>query len=68
MKSAGIFLCLLLISCLAWSQPSQEEITKIRQQMAKIRQSTDWDDPAAAAKANEEIQKLARPSLNYLPE
>lgn len=27
--------------------------------MAKIRQTTNWNDPAAAKKANEEIQKLA---------
>ena len=27
--------------------------------MAKIRQTTNWDDPAAAEKANAEIKKLA---------
>lgn len=32
----------------------------IRKQMAKIRQSTDWNDPAAAKKANEEIKKMAQ--------
>ena len=32
---------------------------QIRQQMAKIRQTTNWNDPAAAKKANEEIKKLA---------
>jgi tetratricopeptide (TPR) repeat protein len=45
----------LLVS--AQNKPSTEQI---RQQMAKIRQTTNWSDPAAAKKANEEIKKLAQ--------
>jgi tetratricopeptide (TPR) repeat protein len=60
MKNPVILLCLILFSCIVWGQPSQDEIARIRAQMAKIRQTTNWDDPAAAKKANEEIQKLAR--------
>lgn len=44
---------------LALAQTNPEETAKIRQQMAKIRQTTDWNNPAAATKANEEIKRLA---------
>jgi tetratricopeptide (TPR) repeat protein len=53
-----LFLCFAAI--LLFAQANPEEIAKIRQQMAKIRQSTNWNDPAAAKKANSEIQKLAQ--------
>jgi Leucine-rich repeat (LRR) protein len=33
---------------------------QIRQEMARIRQTTNWDDPAAAKKANEQIRELAK--------
>jgi len=53
---------LLILSVCIWniavSQTTQTP-DQIRQQMAKIRQTTNWDDPAAAKKANEEIKKLA---------
>jgi len=39
---------------------TNQSTEQIRQQMAKIRQTTNWDDPAAAQKANEEIKKLAK--------
>jgi len=42
------------------AQNNANNSATIRQQMAKIRQSTNWDDPVAAKKANEEIQKLAK--------
>jgi len=48
----------LCVSVLANAQNTQST-EQIRQQMAKIRQTTNWDDPAAAKKANEEIKKLA---------
>jgi len=54
-----IYLVLLFVIALpALSQNSSPDA--IRKQMAKIRQTTNWNDPAAAKKANEEIQKLAR--------
>lgn len=34
--------------------------TQIRQEMARIRQTTNWDDPVAAKKANEQIRELAK--------
>jgi Tfp pilus assembly protein PilF len=52
---------------------NQTDTDAIRKQMAKIRQTTDWNDPAAAKKANEEIKKLAgqlsggQPSFNSTP-
>ncbi len=48
----------LLGSALVSSQTAQSA-EQIRAQMAKIRQTTNWDDPAAAEKANAEIKKLA---------
>jgi tetratricopeptide (TPR) repeat protein len=54
-----IYLVLLFAIALpALSQNSSPDA--IRKQMAKIRQTTNWNDPAAAKKANEEIQKLAQ--------
>ncbi len=50
---------ILCISALASAQNTQSP-EQIRQQMAKIRQTTNWDDPVAAKKANEEIKKLAK--------
>lgn len=44
---------------------------QIRQKMAEIRRTTNWDDPAAAARANAEIKKLAgqlgggQPAINF---
>ena len=47
----------LLFSLTLWSQGNDAE--SIRRQMAKVRQSTNWSDPAAARKATAEIQRLA---------
>ncbi len=52
-----LLLCLFVVAGAQNNPQSKEEI---RQQMAKIRQTTDWNDPAAAKKANEEIQRLAK--------
>jgi len=57
MKQA-LTVILIFLYVLAGAQTTQTP-EQIRQQMAKIRQSTDWNDPAAAKKANEEIKKLA---------
>lgn len=50
-------LCLFFISSLTAQNQNPNEI---KQKMAKIRQSTNWDDPVASKKANEEIKKLAK--------
>jgi len=49
----------LFISALASAQNTQPTKEQIKAQMQKIRQNTNWDDPAAAKKANEEIKPLA---------
>ena len=50
---------LVLFFMLPVSAQNKLSADQIRQQMAKIRQTTNWNDPAAAKKANEEIKKLA---------
>lgn len=53
------FLTLCLISDAAFCQNTdQNKVTQIRQQMAKIRQTTNWDNPAEAKAANEQIKVL----------
>lgn len=49
------FIISALVSAQTTLSPEQ-----IRQRMAEIRQTTNWDDPAAAKKANEEIRYLAK--------
>ena len=49
---------MLSVSSLMTGQTGQSP-EQIRQRMAEIRRTTNWDDPAAAAKANAEIKKLA---------
>jgi hypothetical protein len=54
---------LLLLTILFWNvavSQSTQTTEQIRQQMAKIRQTTNWDDPVAAKKANEQIKELAK--------
>lgn len=56
---SGIVLMVLL--CFSFNvnaqNPSAEEL---KQQMAKIRQTTNWEDPVAAKKANEQIRELSK--------
>lgn len=54
-----LFLFLSLFCGIAMLVQAQQTPEQIRAQMAKIRQSTNWEDPAAAKKANDEIKKLA---------
>ncbi|MEI6274629.1 MAG: leucine-rich repeat domain-containing protein [Prolixibacteraceae bacterium] len=51
---------LCFICMLAFYAVAQQDAATIKQQMAKIRQSTNWEDPAAAKKANEQIRELAK--------
>ncbi len=39
---------------------AQQSAEQIRQEMARIRQTTNWDDPVAAKNANEKIRELAK--------
>jgi len=55
---------LMVLISLLWFVASSAQTTQtaaqIRQEMARIRQTTNWDDPAAAKKANEQIKELAK--------
>lgn len=53
------FIALFCFFCLSSLVAQNQNAASLRQQMAKIRQTTNWDDPAAAMKANKDIQKLA---------
>ena len=53
-----IFIIFIIFQLPAQNTP--DDANSIRKKMAIIRQSTNWSDPAAAKKANEEIQKLAK--------
>jgi len=54
------FVIILFLS-FAGSLSAQNQSPEIlRQKMAKIRQSTDWNDPVAAKKANDEIKILSK--------
>ena len=51
----------LLVSDAVFCQNTNSaRVTEIRQQMAKIRQSTNWDNPAEAKAANEQIKVLMK--------
>ena len=51
---AAFLISFLLISNVLFSQnTNQAQVTQIRQQMAKIRQTTNWDNPAEAKAAKE---------------
>ncbi len=65
---------LLILSLCIWNLAvcqTTQTTEQIRAQMAKIRQTTNWDDPVAAKKANEEIKKLTqqlsggKPTINF---
>lgn len=54
---------LLILTLFSWSVSGAQNTQppeQIRQEMARIRQTTNWDDPAAAKKANEQIKELAK--------
>ncbi|MEI6060250.1 MAG: tetratricopeptide repeat protein, partial [Bacteroidota bacterium] len=60
MKSISLLFFFCLCASIVLAQSNPQETARIMQQMAKIRQTADWDNPAAAKKANKEIQKLAK--------
>ena len=54
---------LLILTLFFWSisgAQNTQSPEQISQEMARIRQTTNWDDPAAAKKANEQIKELAK--------
>lgn len=52
---------LIILLCFSNSLNAQNQSPEaLKQQMAKIRQSTNWDDPDAAKKANDEIRELSK--------
>lgn len=59
------YVLMVLMFCLSAivSAQNSQSADQIRQQMARIRQTTNWDDPAAAKKANEQIRELAKQLL-----
>lgn len=58
------FFVLLLIWLTGYTQT---DAAALRQKMAKIRQSTNWNDPVEAMKAKEEIQRLSQQLAGNLP-
>ncbi|MGB8359180.1 MAG: hypothetical protein WCD55_11260, partial [Bacteroidales bacterium] len=54
-----LMVLLFCLSALVSAQTGQSP-DQIRAQMAEIRRTTNWDDPAVAEKANAEIKKLAK--------
>src|ERR1035437_616476 len=60
MRQFILLILIFLITCATNAQKTNGSAASIRQEMATIRQTTNWDDPVAAKKANEEIQKLAK--------
>ena len=54
-------LIIAVLLCLAaWSVTAQQDAAALKKQMARIRQSTNWEDPVAAKKANEQIKELSK--------
>lgn len=56
------YVLVVLMFCVSALVSAQNTMSpdKIRAQMAEIRRTTNWDDPAAAKKANEQIRDLAK--------
>lgn len=50
----------MLLMMLCFEQLPAQSATEIRAQISKIRRSTNWDDPAAAKKANAKIDSLSK--------
>jgi Leucine-rich repeat (LRR) protein len=67
MKYLLVFACMFLWIFSAGQNTQSPE--QIRQEMARIRQTTNWDDPAAAKKANEQIRELSKKLMagNQMP-
>ncbi len=53
-------LCGLFLFTAALAYPQKMDANQIRQKMAEIRRSTNWDNAAEAKKANEQIRELSK--------
>ena len=53
-------LLFFFILCLGSAMAQKQSAIELKQEMAKIRKSTNWDDPESAKKANEKIKLLSR--------
>ena len=53
-------LLIFFIFCLVSAMAQKQTAIELRQEMARIRKSTNWDDPESAKKANEKIKLLSR--------
>lgn len=62
-----LLLILFAFASLAGAGQTTQSPGQIRQEMARIRQTTNWDDPVAAAKANEQIKILAKKLMSTNP-
>jgi hypothetical protein len=63
MKNVFLLLAYLLLSVAVAGQKANLTTTRIRQEMAGIRQNTNWNDPVAAKSANARIQELSKQLL-----
>ena len=59
MKRFLLFVIIFLLNLILVAQNAGNEAAQIKQQMAAIRRSTNWGDPAAAKEANAKIEALA---------
>lgn len=66
MKSLIPILMILFLSFPADAQKAQDAAS-IRREMAKIRQTTDWNNPEAAKKANARIKQLSKKLMTTGP-
>ena len=53
-------LLFFFIFCLGSAMAQKQSAIELRQEMARIRKSTNWDDPESAKNANEKIKLLSR--------
>ena len=54
-----IFFVIVAVSLFLFAKGQGNSPAAIKAQMAKIRQSTNWDNPDAAKKANQQIENLS---------
>jgi transcription-repair coupling factor (superfamily II helicase) len=59
MKRFLLFIILFIINLALMAQNTNTEAKQIKQQMATIRKSTNWSNPAAAKEANAKLEALA---------
>jgi hypothetical protein len=58
--SMKFFTLLILLFVFACNASAQQDAASIKKKMAQIRSTTNWEDAAAAKKANEQIKELSK--------